>query len=88
MPLLAQYQTLFQRDQRMRPILACMFQSIFEFHLRALRFFKARKWEQFFTAHVFHTEFDDIIDHLRRHKELVERQADLLDFQEAEKARI
>lgn len=78
MPLLAQYQTLFERDSDMQEILSCLFRDIFDFHLRALRFFQARKWKQLFKAHIFRSKFDDIIEDLRQHKELVERQADLI----------
>ena len=70
----------------MEEILVCMFKNIFDFHLRALRFFQAGKWKQFFKAHVFRSKFDDIINDLRQHRELVERQADLIAFQEAKRA--
>lgn len=71
----------------MKEVLACMFSNIFDFHLRALRFFQAGKWKQVFSAHIFKAKFTDIIDDLRHHKELVERQADLIEFQEAKQAR-
>lgn len=88
MPLLTQYQTLFERDSDMQEVLGCMFRDIFDFHLRALRFFQARKWKQLFKAHIFRSKFADIIEDLRQHKELVERQADLIEFREARQARI
>jgi adenylate kinase family enzyme len=72
----------------MREVLGHMFQSVFDFHLRALRFFQASKWKQLFKAHVFHNNFTDIIDGLRQHKELVERQASLVEFEDARQARI
>jgi adenylate kinase family enzyme len=86
LPLLAQYQDLFARHGGMEEILMCMFKNIFDFHLRALRFFQAGKWKQSFKAHVFRTKFDDILNDLRQHKELVERQADLIAFREAKQA--
>jgi hypothetical protein len=86
LPLLAQYQALFERHGGMEEILVCMFKNIFDFHLRALRFFQAGKWTQIFKAHVFRSSFDDIINDLRQHKELVERQADLIAFKEAKQA--
>lgn len=64
-----------------------MFKNIFDFHLRALGFFRAGKWKQIFKAHVFRTQFDDIINDLTQHREMVERQADLIEFQEAKQAR-
>lgn len=88
MPLLTQYQTLFERDSDMQEVLGCMFRNIFDFHLRALRFFQAPKWKQLFKAHIFRSKFADIIENLRQHKELVERQADLIEFREARQARI
>lgn len=72
----------------MREVLGHMFQSVFEFHLRALRFFQASKWQQLFKAHVFQSNFADIIDNLRQHKELVDRQGSLVEFEEANRARI
>jgi len=72
----------------MREVLGHMFQSVFEFHLRALRFFQASKWKQLFKAHVFQSNFADIIENLRQHKELVDRQASLIEFEEASQARI
>jgi adenylate kinase family enzyme len=71
----------------MQEVLGCMFKNIFDFHLRALRYFQASKWKQIFKAHVFRSKFADIIDDIRQHKELVERQADLIEFQEAKQAR-
>lgn len=70
----------------MEEVLVCTFKSIFDFHLRALRFFQAGKWKQLFKAHVFRAKFEDIINDLGQHKELVERQADLIVFQEAKTA--
>jgi adenylate kinase family enzyme len=71
----------------MQEALGCMFKNIFDFHLRALRYFQASKWKQIFKAHVFRSKFADIIDDLRQHRKLVERQADLIEFQEAKQAR-
>lgn len=71
----------------MQDVLGCMFRNIFDFHLRALRFFQARTWKQMFRAHTFRSDYADIIADLRQHKELVERQADLIEFQEAKQAR-
>ena len=84
--MLAQYQALFARHGGMEEVLVCVFKNIFGFHLRALRFFQAGKWSQVFKAHVFRSKFDDIVNDLRQHKELVERQADLIAFQEAKQA--
>jgi hypothetical protein len=88
LPLLVQYQTLFQYNDNMRGVLGEMFESVFEFHRRALRFFQASKWKQLFKAHVYQSNFTDIIDNLRQHKELVNRQASLIEFEEASQSRI
>lgn len=86
--MLAQYSALFERDSEMKEVLAQMFRSIFDFHLRALRFFQARKWRQIFKAHVFRNEFLDDIDNLRSHRDMVKTQASLIEFQKASQARI
>jgi adenylate kinase family enzyme len=86
LPLLEQYQDLFARHGGMEEILVCMFKNIFDFHLRALRFFQAGKWKQIFKAHIFRSKFDDIVNDLCQHRELVERQADLIAFREAKQA--
>lgn len=88
MPLLEQYQDLFHKNDKMRQALEHMFESIFEFHLRALRFFKGNKCKQIFNAHAFRSKFDDVLKGLRQHKMLVERHADLIEFQEAKQARL
>lgn len=69
-----------------------MFKNIFDFHLRALGSFRAGafradKWKQVFNVYVFRTQFDDIVSNLRQLREMVERQADLIEFQEAKQAR-
>lgn len=40
MPLFAEYQALFDSDPTMRQILELYYQDIFEFHQRAIKFFK------------------------------------------------
>lgn len=87
-PLLVQYQALFEHNQDRQEVLGHMFGNIFEFYVRALEFFQASKWKQVFKAHVIQSEFAGIIEDLRRHRELVTRQADLVEFQEAKQGRI
>jgi hypothetical protein len=40
MPLFAEYQALFDSDPKMRQILELYYQDIFEFHQRAINYFK------------------------------------------------
>ena len=53
-PLLQQYQSLFESSPRMQNVLSLMYSDITEFHQRAIRFF-ADKGKQYYT--LLKTEF-------------------------------
>jgi hypothetical protein len=42
LPLLSQYQGLFQRNLNMRRVLALIYSDILEFHTKALKYFRQR----------------------------------------------
>ena len=42
LPLLSQYQALFQRNPSMRKVLALIYNDILEFHKKALKYFRQR----------------------------------------------
>ncbi|TVY78217.1 C2H2 finger domain transcription factor crzA [Lachnellula suecica] len=85
LPLLQQFQALFENNQQMIGILSLIYKDILEFHLSALRVFKKPTWKQLFrsTWKDFRTKFQHILDDLRSHKALVESQANLLQIEEA-----
>lgn len=49
LPLLAQYQALFERNPNMQKVLALIYSDILEFHKKALKYFRQRSkfvWEK------------------------------------------
>jgi hypothetical protein len=89
MPLFAQYQGLFQDDPAMSQILELYFQDILEFHQKAMKYFTCSNWKHLLHGiwKQFHTKFDYILNNMRQHKDLVERKASLIEFQQAQAAR-
>ncbi|KAH0562509.1 hypothetical protein GP486_002801 [Trichoglossum hirsutum] len=88
-PLLAQYESLFKDNPHMYTVLELIYADILEFHRKALGYFKQRMWRQLFHAtwKTFRTKFSGILANLRRHKTLVESQANLIQFAEIQKTR-
>ncbi|KAF4628757.1 hypothetical protein G7Y89_g9399 [Cudoniella acicularis] len=86
LPLLQQYQSLFENSSDMRRVLSLMFNGILDFHLSALRLFKRRTWKHLFrsTWKDFQTRFQYIIDDLQNHKMLVESQANILQIRDSQ----
>ncbi|KAF4555645.1 NACHT domain-containing protein 1 [Elsinoe fawcettii] len=80
MPLLGKYQELFGDDNDIREVLAATFRVIFDFHLKAVKYFKSRLWRQIFKAHIFRTDFQDLIEDMRSQARLVEKHGDLIAF--------
>ncbi|KAH0537608.1 hypothetical protein FGG08_005600 [Glutinoglossum americanum] len=88
-PLFAQYESLFKNNPYMYTVLELIYVDILEFHRKALGYFKQRMWKQLFHAtwKTFRTKFSGILANLRRHKTLVESQANLIQFTEIQKTR-
>ncbi|PMD12225.1 hypothetical protein NA56DRAFT_756767 [Hyaloscypha hepaticicola] len=84
LPLLSQYQALFQRNPSMRKVLALIYSDILEFHKKALKYFRQRTWRQLFNAtwKTFRTEFSGLLVNIQRHGRLVESQANLVEFEQ------
>ncbi|KAH8690547.1 hypothetical protein BGW36DRAFT_411385 [Talaromyces proteolyticus] len=84
LPMLKQYQTLFQDNPHMRTILHMVYGDILKFHKKALKFFKQKVWRQIFQAtwKNLRTKFSRIIENFQSHKLLLESQANLLQFAE------
>ncbi|KAH8812890.1 hypothetical protein F5884DRAFT_318007 [Xylogone sp. PMI_703] len=89
-PLLLQYQTLFEHNQHMSKVLEMIYEDILEFHQSALRMFGKSTLEQIFRAawKTFKSRFQHILQDLLRHKLLIESQANALAIQEAQADRV
>ncbi|KAL9618244.1 MAG: hypothetical protein Q9160_007014 [Pyrenula sp. 1 TL-2023] len=85
-PLFERYRELFKANPYMRNALATIYEDILEFHRKALRIFSIPTWKHLFksTWFGFKTSFQHILDDLQRHKCLIESQASLIEYQEAQ----
>ncbi|KAF2726766.1 hypothetical protein EJ04DRAFT_452711 [Polyplosphaeria fusca] len=82
-PQLTQYQQLFETNPYMQLALASIHEDILEFHKEALRYFRQRKWKELF--HATWRSFSNTVAHLsknlHRHKNLIESQASIIQFE-------
>ena len=78
-----------KNETNFQAVLAVFYCDILEFHRRAYRFLRARAWKRFFstTGGFFDIRFAAILTSLRRHAELVDKQANAHDIAEAQKWR-
>lgn len=83
-PMLEQYNAIFQHDPHMLKILGFIYKDILDFHRRAIRFFSGRVWRQVFRSvwSDFKTRFNSILESLRRHKELIRSKAAALHYEQ------
>ncbi|KAL8837871.1 MAG: hypothetical protein Q9170_002346 [Blastenia crenularia] len=92
LPLFAGIEDLFssQNSHHVRQILADIYEDLLKFHSRALTFFKQRTWTiAFKTAfRSFNSMYGDVVNNLRRSRELLIHTASLWHFQEAQEARL
>ncbi|EMD69111.1 hypothetical protein COCSADRAFT_130498 [Bipolaris sorokiniana ND90Pr] len=84
MPLLAQYEDYFRNHPHMTRVLQLMYEDILKFHLKAMKYFQKRMWQQLFQAlwKSFNTQFAAILRDLREHMALIESQATVSQFSE------
>ncbi|RYN16465.1 hypothetical protein AA0112_g12495 [Alternaria arborescens] len=82
LPLLAEYHSLFSNSPHMVDALELIYIDILDFHQQACKFFSGRLWVRFFKSmwKNFHTKFDGILSSLRRHKDIVECRATLVQY--------
>ncbi|RYN73552.1 hypothetical protein AA0120_g12593 [Alternaria tenuissima] len=82
LPLLAEYHSLFSNSPHMVDALELIYIDILDFHQQACKFFSGRLWVRFFKSmwKNFHTKFDGILSSLRRHKDIVECRANLVQY--------
>jgi hypothetical protein len=74
-----------KNDPNFQAVLAVFYSDILDFHRRAYRFLRARAWKRFFntTWGVFDIRFAAILSSLRRHAELVDKEANAHDIAKA-----
>lgn len=89
-PQLLAYQQLFEKNPHMRRVLELMYGDILEFHRHALKIFKRSAWKQFFRSSwkTFNTRFQCILSNLSRHRNLIESQASLVEYEQSKLARL
>ncbi|KAF7504582.1 hypothetical protein GJ744_002077 [Endocarpon pusillum] len=89
-PLLQQFQAVFNQNPHMRRVLEMIYSDILEFHKRAIRFFSGPVWRQVFRSawKDFNTRFQNIVNGLRQHSELLQSQANLLHIQQYQADRL
>ncbi|KAF8454825.1 hypothetical protein BDZ91DRAFT_852907 [Kalaharituber pfeilii] len=89
LPQFQQYYCLFQESSYMRKVLGLVYQDILEFHTRALKVLQRPTWCIVFRAawKDLGSSFIQIREKLSRHKELIESQASLTEFEKAKRDR-
>ncbi|KAJ3536177.1 hypothetical protein NM208_g5825 [Fusarium decemcellulare] len=89
-PLLASYKDLFSGHAHMRSLLVMIYEDILSFHVIALRYFRQKLWKQLFKSNWkgFTSEISLLKDNLRRHKQLIEGRASLVEFETVQNLRI
>ncbi|KAJ4302641.1 hypothetical protein N0V90_001530 [Kalmusia sp. IMI 367209] len=82
LPLLQEYERLFEENPYMVQALELMYIDILDFHQQAMRFFSGGRWKKFFRAmwKDFDTKFGGILKSLARHKDLVECRASVSQY--------
>ncbi|KAL1615491.1 hypothetical protein SLS54_009023 [Diplodia seriata] len=83
-PLLAQYEQVFQDKAQMHVVLEFVYTDVLDFHSSAIKYFKSPVWKQLFHAtwKTFRSKFEPTLNNLRRHKSLLETQSNLLFLQQ------
>ncbi|KAK0111064.1 hypothetical protein ONS95_001444 [Cadophora gregata] len=87
-PLLQQYHSFFGSTSEMTTVLVLIYKDILSFHKEATKFFsgKDKVWRQLFRSmwKNFETTFKQILDNLKRHRDLIREQATVISFQRQE----
>ncbi|OMP84370.1 Vegetative incompatibility protein HET-E-1 [Diplodia seriata] len=83
-PLLAQYEQVFQDKAQMHVVLELVYTDVLDFHASAIKYFKSPVWKQLFHAtwKTFRSKFEPTLSNLRRHKSLLETESNLLFLQQ------
>ncbi|KAF4311887.1 zinc finger protein [Botryosphaeria dothidea] len=83
-PLFAQYEHVLNDKSQMHVVLEYVYTDVMDFHSSAIRYFKSPVWKQMLHAtwKTFRSKFEPSLSNLRRHKALLEAQANLLYLQQ------
>ncbi|EOO02494.1 putative nacht domain protein [Phaeoacremonium minimum UCRPA7] len=89
LPQLQVYQQHSVSNPYMRTVLALMYKDILEFHRVALKYFRKSNWYKLFDAvwSAFLVKLRELKEKMERHKHLIESQASIVQFEEAQKFR-
>ncbi|KAK8090378.1 hypothetical protein PG997_005339 [Apiospora hydei] len=79
----------FRHTQDFQQTLAVFYADILEFHKNAYQFVRRSCWKLFFVTswHRFQRRFDNILEDLQRHEELIDKEANAHDIAEAKQMR-
>ncbi|KAK8879908.1 zinc finger protein [Apiospora arundinis] len=83
-PMVLQFEKLFQEDDNMRRVLFIIWKDILEFHRQALKYFQQPMWKQLFQAtwDTYKSRFTPLIDNIRGHGHLIQAQAAVSQIEE------
>ncbi|ETS78813.1 hypothetical protein PFICI_08666 [Pestalotiopsis fici W106-1] len=84
LPLLSHYQELFSNQKHMRDMLVLIFKDILVFHAEGLKYFTQKVWKQLFQAtwKGFNIKMQTLKDNFKRHRQLLEQRASLIEFEQ------
>ena len=82
LPRIDRLNTTFGQDESFQKALALIYTDIVEFHQRAYKFFRRRAWQMFFesTWRSFEHRFQGVLVNLRRHTDLLDKEAASINF--------
>ncbi|KAM7213295.1 hypothetical protein V8F06_011306 [Rhypophila decipiens] len=89
LPQLEYHQQHCISNSYMRTVLSLMYKDILEFHAAALKHFRKPMWKKLFVAvwSGFLVKLREIMQKMERHKHLIESQASIVQFEEAQRFR-
>ncbi|KAL7267231.1 hypothetical protein RUND412_010191 [Rhizina undulata] len=89
LPRFDQYSKFYNENERIQEVIAMIYVDIMEFHRKALKFFQKRAWKTVFLSlwTTFDDRFQNILQNISKHKELIENEAKAAEIMEAQLAR-
>ncbi|CAD6565730.1 MAG: hypothetical protein ASARMPREDX12_006744 [Alectoria sarmentosa] len=85
MPRFDRLSAAFKDDLEFQQVMGHFYEDILEFHRRAYMFFRRRAWKIVFDSlwKTFHLRFQGILENLRKHRDLIDAEANAIDIAEA-----
>ncbi|KAL8822738.1 MAG: hypothetical protein Q9191_006533, partial [Dirinaria sp. TL-2023a] len=89
MPRFERLSSAFKDDANFQRVVGLFYEDILEFHRRAYKYFRRRAWMMFFESFWknFDYRFQRILENLRKHRDLIDQEANAIDISEAKKWR-